>query len=71
MNTYKIEWREYMNSSKTGNNLIKAESLDKAQTEFEQAYPINVIVKITNCSTPEYQSAFDAERFDANGRRRF
>lgn len=71
MNTYKIEWREYMNSVKTGHNLIKADSEAEAKKEFESNYPINVITSITNCSTTEYQKAYDNENFDSNGRRRF
>ena len=71
MVTYKIEWREYMNSVKTGSNLIKAVSEEDAKKEFESSYPINVITSIVNCSTKEYQLAYDNEQFDSNGRRKF
>jgi len=69
--TYKVYWREYMNSVKTGDNLIKATSEEEAIREFENSYPINVITSIVDCSSSEYQSAYDAEQFDSNGRRRF
>lgn len=71
MNTYKIYWREYMNHVKTGDNLIKADTEEDAIRIFESAYPINVITDVVNCSTPEYQAAYDNEQFDSNGRRRF
>ena len=71
MRTYKIYWREYMNSINTGDNLIKGNSEEEAIREFENSYPINVITKVIDCSSLEYQSAYDAEQFDSNGRRRF
>lgn len=71
MNTFKIEWREYMNSIKTGFNLIKATSEKEAIKEFESSYPINVITSIVNCSTKEYQLAYDNDNFDMQGRRKF
>jgi len=71
MKTYKIYWREYMNPSKTGENLIKASNENEAKKEFQKEYPINVITNIINCSNPEYQTAYDNEQFDMNGRRKF
>ena len=71
MNTYKISWKEYMNSVKTGSNLIKADSEEKAKVIFEKEYPINVITSVINTSTKEYQKAYDSEQFDSNGKRKF
>ena len=69
--TYKIYWREYMNNANTGDNLIRANSKEEAIKEFENNYPINVITNVVDCSSLEYQAAYDSEQFDCNGRRRF
>ena len=71
MKTFKIYWVEYMNMCNTGDNLIKADSQEEAIKQFKKSYPINVVTKVVDCSTKEYQAAYDSEQFDSNGRRRF
>lgn len=68
MKTFKINWSL---DQRSGNNLIKATSEESAIAEFKSAYPNKNVEKITNCSTPEYQRAYDNEQFDSNGRRKF
>jgi len=75
MNTYKITWYKgfYLDPSMTGDNLIRANSEDEALDIFNNEY----LSKgrhwdsIVNCSTTEYQLAYDNEQFDCNGRRKF
>ena len=75
MNTYKITWYKgfYLDPYTTGDNLIRANSEDEAINIFNNEY----LSKgrhwdsIVNCSTPEYQLAYDNEQFDSNARRRF
>jgi len=68
MKTYKIYWSV---DQRTGDNLIKATSEELAIAEFKSAYPNKLVEQIINCSTPEYQLAYDNEQFDSNGRRKF
>jgi hypothetical protein len=55
----------------TGDNLIRATDEVSARKEFEAAYPIKVITSVVDCSAPDYQSAFDSDRYDSNGRYRY
>ena len=68
METFKIYWSV---DQRTGDNIIKAASEELAIAEFKAAYPNKLVEQIINCSTPEYQMAYDNEQFDSNGRRRF
>ena len=68
MKTYKIYWSV---DQRTGDNLIKANSEELAIIEFKHAYPNKLITEVINCSTQEYQLAYDNEQFDSNGRRKF
>ena len=71
-NTYKIEWMlPHIDGARTGNNLIKANSEEDARSIFNREYIGKRITSVVNCSTKEYQSAYDNECFDSNGRRRF
>lgn len=75
MQTYKITWYKgfYLDPYMTGDNLISANSEDDALEIFNKEY----LSKgrhwdsIVDCSSLEYQLAYDNERFDSNGRRRF
>jgi len=60
-----------MNSCNSGDNLVHADTMVEAIKKFEKNYPINVIKEVVDCSTKEYQAAYDREQFDSNGRRRF
>ena len=57
----------------TGDNLIRANSEDEALDMFNNEYLSKGRIwdSIVNCSTPEYQLAYDNEQFDSNGRRKF
>ena len=55
----------------TGDTLITAKDEQSARKEFEASYPIKVITSVIDCSTPEYQSDFDRDRYDNNGRYRY
>lgn len=71
-NTYKIEWMlPHIDGARTGNNLIKANSEEDARSIFNKEYIGKRITGVVNCSTTEYQKAYDNEQFDSNGRRRF
>lgn len=50
---------------------ILANSADEARSIISRDYPQLVISDVVDCSTPAYQSAYDSEQFDSNGRRRF
>lgn len=73
-NIYKIYWiLPHMEGAKTGNNLLKAKSEEDARAVFTKEYALysKRISSVVNCSTVEYQKAYDSEQFDSNGRRRF
>ena len=75
MRIYKITWYKgtHFDPYMTGDNLIKADTEDDALDIFNDEY----LSKgrhwdsIVDCSSLEYQLAYDNERFDCNGRRRF
>lgn len=75
MNTYKITWYKGLPTqpSITGDNLIKANTEEEALNIFNNEYLSRGRHwdSIVNCSTAEYQAAYDNEQFDSNGRRRF
>ena len=75
MNTFKITWYKgfYLNPYMTGDNLIRANSEDEALKIFNNEYLSKGRIwdSIVNCSTPEYQLAYDNEQFDSNGRGKF
>ena len=75
LNTYKITWYKGVHSNPylTGDNLIKASTEDEAIDIFNREYlpKGRIWDSVVNCSTPEYQLAYDNEQFDSNGRRRF
>lgn len=75
MKTFKITWYKgfYLDPSMTGDNLIRANSEDEALKMFNNEYLSKGRIwdSIVNCSTPEYQLAYDNEQFDSNGRRKF
>ena len=68
MKTFKIYCS---NDQRTGDNLIRATLEELAIAEFKSAYPDKLIEQVINCSTPEYQMAYDNDQFDSNGRRKF
>jgi hypothetical protein len=73
-NTYKITWMlPHIEGARTGDNLIKAKSEEDARFIFNKEYSCQgkKIISVVNCSTVEYQLAYDNEHFDSNGRRRF
>jgi hypothetical protein len=65
MNTYKIY------SHKPYQHVVKANSEQEAKEIVMRDYSSIIITDIVNCSTPEYQAAYDNEQFDSSGRRRF
>lgn len=75
MSTFKITWYKGMfsNPYMTGDNLIIANSDDEAIEIFNKEYLSRGRVwdSVVNCSTPEYQLAYDNDQFDSNGRRKF
>jgi len=75
MNTYKITWYKGLPTQPTitGDNLIKANSEDEAISIFDKEYLSKGRYwdSVVNCSSLEYQLAYDNEQFDSNGRRRF
>jgi hypothetical protein len=75
MRTYKITWYKGLPTHPiiTGDNLIKADSEDKAINIFNTEYISKGRVwdSIVDCSSLEYQLAYDSDQFDSNGRRRF
>ena len=75
MNTFKITWYKgfYLDPSMTGDNFIRANSEDEALKMFNNEYLSKGRIwdSIVNCSTPEYQLAYDNEQFDSNGRGKF
>lgn len=75
MNSYKITWYKGLPTqpSITGDNIIKANSEDEAINIFNAEYlsKNRHWDSVVNCSSLEYQLAYDNEQFDSNGRRRF
>lgn len=65
MNTYIVY------TQKPYEHIIKAESEKTVQDIVSREYPDLIISKIINCSSIEYQMAYDNARFDSEGRRKF
>ena len=75
MKTYKITWYKgfYLDPSMSGDNLIRANSEEEAISIFNSEYleKGRIWDSIADCSSIEYQLAYDSENFDSNGRRKF
>lgn len=75
MKTFKITWYKGLPTkpSITGDNLIKAYTEDEAIDIFNREYlsKDRIWDSVVDCSTLEYQLAYDNDQFDSNGRRRF
>jgi len=75
LHTYKITWYKGLPTQPTitGDNLIKAYTEDDAIDIFNREYLLKGRIwdSVIDCSSSEYQLAYDREQFDSNGRRRF